>query len=858
MKFNYSDITNVNFNGYPVDRINFNDLEVWSSGTPIALSVTPATLNFPTREQGQTSSVTVTVRNTGSSPTGTITLTQNPSAFTLSRTTIPSIAAGGSAAFTITSPSNLSVGSHNVSVTISAENVSGSVTRSGTLTVTEAPVFTVSHFHFENARLGVPIPPAVMTIRNPRNQAVSVTVSGSPASFTLNPSSVNIPANGFQHIRISPPHGLEVGQHSVTVTVSGGGLTVNRTGILTVRLRWNVGCGGGLNMDIANLHDSILNLFSRRPTTDGQNTLWTLIYDRLLNADENGMPNQEGIATWELDIQNKSIIMHMQKDVYFRDGNPLTFFDVRKMIEVVNHPNWPWNNPDNPVMPRSPIYEVWNAVELEGAAEFRIGEVDHIEGFTVSDDGRSASFHFVEGSPQMMNFLRKLTQPIGSIVRFSNETGHGIHDELFVGSGAFMVESQVPGEAISLIANENWHMGRPHLDGMQIEIIHEDMALDAMIAGQGHITIGGVCVQEFNMRNPSNLTLLGQVDNNAYSIVFNHSRHWDSQHPITNVNIRRAILHAVDRVSIADALWHVPDSSLWRPGTPHRYNGIGAWHFDLDKANQILDDSGFLRGSDGYRLDLNGSHMEFTLMASFNRINELLIPLMKENLRHIGLRVRLLHDMFIDPNIKEEKIDSEYWHIMITDINLTMWPDSMLSVFAPNGSQNFGAYSSPELYGIISDIRSPDALDNDFIMDAWRRLQLYVYEHALKSNILWRLLAIPVNNAVGGIFLTSGQSFLDMRGAFLTAPQPYVDGRGFGFASMTENSAEEKSSVKAIEESPIKKLMSNSIEPMSDNDFLINLIKAIEEMFPRQTFNSNPPIQGGILKVLYIRNTPFF
>ena len=83
----------------------------------------------------------VTVSNTGNQPTGSLNVTlsgANAGSFTLSRTTIPSIAAGGNDSFTIVPNTGLAVGTHTATVTVSggANIVPRSFTVSFTVTAT--------------------------------------------------------------------------------------------------------------------------------------------------------------------------------------------------------------------------------------------------------------------------------------------------------------------------------------------------------------------------------------------------------------------------------------------------------------------------------------------------------------------------------------------------------------------------------------------------------------------------------------------------------------------------------------------------------------------------------------------------
>jgi len=68
---------------------------------------------------------TIRVTNTGNQPTGALTLSlsgTNAASFTLSRTSLTSIAVGGSATFTVVPRTGLAAGSYEASVTVRGAN----------------------------------------------------------------------------------------------------------------------------------------------------------------------------------------------------------------------------------------------------------------------------------------------------------------------------------------------------------------------------------------------------------------------------------------------------------------------------------------------------------------------------------------------------------------------------------------------------------------------------------------------------------------------------------------------------------------------------------------------------------------
>jgi len=130
----------------------------------------------------------------------------------------------------------------------------------------------------------------------------------------------------------------------------------------------------------------------------------------------------------------------------------------------------------------------------------------------------------------------------------------------------------------------------------------------------------------------------------------------DCGHPIMDPVIRRAMGYAIDRLSI-DVNWNQgfgrPATSILSPFNSEQWicpYSPGLSIFDLDRANQMLDEAGYEWGPDGFRLDLNGDpfHVNFAIWQTAT--NEIVFLMHQQNMAEIGIDFRLYGDSFIDWN----------------------------------------------------------------------------------------------------------------------------------------------------------------------------------------------------------------
>ncbi|MCL2456883.1 MAG: discoidin domain-containing protein, partial [Defluviitaleaceae bacterium] len=207
-----------------------------ASPTP-AITLTPSANHVFPQIRGNATPVahSVSVSNASTVATGALTVAlsgTNAANFSLSRTSIPSIASGGTAqTFTVTPREGLAVGTYRATVTVSG---TGITSRSFTVEVTVAP--EPPRRSFSLSRTGT----VVLTeniysigvfITNTGNQptgALSVALSGTDAtSFSVSGNSIpSIAVDNLDIFTVRPNNNLPAGTYNATVTVSAESQTI--------------------------------------------------------------------------------------------------------------------------------------------------------------------------------------------------------------------------------------------------------------------------------------------------------------------------------------------------------------------------------------------------------------------------------------------------------------------------------------------------------------------------------------------------------------------------------------------------------------------------------------------------------
>jgi peptide/nickel transport system substrate-binding protein len=113
-------------------------------------------------------------------------------------------------------------------------------------------------------------------------------------------------------------------------------------------------------------------------------------------------------------------------------------------------------------------------------------------------------------------------------------------------------------------------------------------------------------------------------------------------HPFfSDIKVRQAFALAIDRKTIVERLYvktaSVANFYIW---TPARYVSDFRWERDLAKANSLLDEAGWAKGSDGVRVK-NGKRMTVLFQTSVNKLRQDTQVVIKKDLESLGVEVEL-------------------------------------------------------------------------------------------------------------------------------------------------------------------------------------------------------------------------
>ncbi len=198
------------------------------------------------------------------------------------------------------------------------------------------------------------------------------------------------------------------------------------------------------------------------------------------------------------------------------------------------------------------------------------------------------------------------------------------------------------GSRVVLVANPNYFRGQPKLKSIIYEIItNNNTVLTEMQAKSLDMFYQAPQNMVDQFRSMSTFVTWTQP-----SYLFRHIDFNLTSPKLKDPAVRQAIRLASDRATILAKLYHGIGILQEQPApnvAPYWDPDIKNVPFDLNRANQLLDQAGWKRGADGIR-EKNGVRLDLNFAtASGTVINDQLIELLRETWRQIGVGITVSH-----------------------------------------------------------------------------------------------------------------------------------------------------------------------------------------------------------------------
>jgi peptide/nickel transport system substrate-binding protein len=430
------------------------------------------------------------------------------------------------------------------------------------------------------------------------------------------------------------------------------------------------------------------------PEDTGETAQWAAIvqmFDGLYNINENYELEPVLADSYEPSADGKTYTFKLKSGVKFHNGDDFTADDVVYTYE--------WIMDEANASTRIANFELVDKVEAPDPQ-------------TVVVTLKEADVTF------MVNVATTLIYPAA----YHKETGEDAFKGKPVGTGPFTLGEWSPQQRVSLKAFEDYFRGRANFDEVRVDVVPEAAGrMAALETGQADNSIWGLNAED-------NTALKDSGNFKVYETLQLATNHFplNNKHPfLSDKAARQALLTALDRQSFADDVFlgqaQVATSNL-SPAIEKYYNpDVTKYEYDPDAAKKLLEDAGWVEGSDGVR-EKDGVQAAFTLMVfqgDTQRRPEAEIA--QQWWQDIGVKVELQEGITSD--ILAGMVEGTY------DAALFNWvyggsaggdPDAR-DTLVTGGANNFFQYSNKEVDQLLKDgVRE---LDEEKRIEMYKRVQ---------------------------------------------------------------------------------------------------------------------------------------
>ncbi len=455
------------------------------------------------------------------------------------------------------------------------------------------------------------------------------------------------------------------------------------------------------------------------------------VYDRLVRFDvwNDVIP---GLATsWSISADGRTYRFNLAQGVKWHDGKTLTSADVVWTVESL-------------------IKEKGNAADI----------FSNLQSVT-APDRQTVVFQLKESDS---TFLGELARRYGWVVLpkhiwEGSDPRRNPANTRPIGTGPFKFEEFVPGSHVSFVANDQYYRGRPRLDRLVFRVFSNPSAAVAALQSNEIQLMSGApsFADAIRMRDMKDVAVEFVPSVIPVWLGFNLARK-----PLSDVRVREAIAHAINRSEIASRVYlnalKPADGAFLSTITWAFAKDVRQPEFNRQRAEELLDAAGLRRGPDGTRFRIKYTAFRAQVWGGAE-----IGQVMREQLRGVGIDLEV--EVF-DFAIFAEKIQKN------RDFDLT-WsggphgpdPYSFRLYVGSDGYRNVMGYNNKEVDALFNEARRTS--DRTKQREAYHKIQAILVKDLPRLNLIEWSYPYPYRSAYSGFWwepLAKGQISADYYG----------------------------------------------------------------------------------------------
>ncbi len=364
----------------------------------------------------------------------------------------------------------------------------------------------------------------------------------------------------------------------------------------------------------------------------------------------------------------------LRKNVTWQDGASFNADDVVFTYHTIQN-----------IAAQSPLYSSWQGITVTKLDNYAVAfDIPNaLSSFPYSLTNGIIPYHVLsKKQPAQLRSLSFNTEPIGTgpfMLKYIEVTGSTPKDRQ---------------QRISFVPFADYWAGRPKLDGLSIITYNDDQAIVSAFEKKQLNAASGLEQVPAELAKDKTVEQHNTPLTTAVMAFFNNSRA-----PLNDVNVRKALTASVNRNSLINLLGSVNqlvDSPLLK-GQLGYDASVAELGYNLDYANQLLDQQGWAKGANGIRAK-DGKTLSLGLSAQNSASYTKVAEFLQSEWSKIGVKVTIdLHD---SNELQASVIGSHAYDILLYGINIGVDPDvyaywdSSQASLTSQGHLNLSEYQS--------------------------------------------------------------------------------------------------------------------------------------------------------------------
>ena len=515
----------------------------------------------------------------------------------------------------------------------------------------------------------------------------------------------------------------------------------------------------GAVLSVAMVKDSpLVGIFNEAMYKDGYDgdVIEWFLTNAILDIDENFEITDTGIATLNVDPENKKATIKIKDGMKWSDGQPIVADDVIYPYEVIGNKDY------------TGVRYSDESAKIVGMEEYKAGKASTISGIKKVDD-KTVEISFKEIGQGIFtggNGLLIYAMPkhyLKDVPIKDLEKSEKVRTKLVV-AGPYTISSIVPGESIELKANPNYFRGKPKTEKVTVQVVNSQTITAAMKSGKYDLVFDIPTELYKIYKDFDNIETLGRQELYYSYLGFKMGKYDKAKgENVVNPNakmadlkLRQALAYGLDINQMVkafyDGLREKATSSVPPVFGKYYPKDLAGFPYDPEKAKKLLDEAGYKDvNGDGYREDKNGKPFEIKIAAmSGGDIAEPLVQFYIQQWKEIGIKGVLATGRLIEFNSFYDKVEADDPEI---DVYFAAWGvGTNLSPFETAGRKsmfNYTRFASEENDKLMAEVASPKTLtDPNYKPEAYKKWQEYFINQAVEVPLTYRYQLYPVNKRV--------------------------------------------------------------------------------------------------------------